>query len=254
MWFLSGETPCRRCEQPLDLADDFVTVSVYERPSRDRAGFYHRACYGELPDRQELTARWAENLIAAVRGRLEASRILRSTPRFLAEFNSASEELILYFLQERAEARFRRAEDWAELTDFLTGDDLDRALLRYEENALNSRRGRWRLALPAGKTVVGLAWSVPVARQIEFARAAYEAHRSRRGPLKGVVDFAALAAEQGLEPVAANGNLPRCKGLVTKITPGTDTYQVSYTAERVVSVELARTDCTDLGKFVRGVG
>lgn len=253
MWFISGETMCGECGKPLDSTHDIITVTPHESGGSDRTGFYHRDCFNELPDKRSLIALWRENLHASVKARSESTRVLNSSGRFLAVFNSVDDSIVLYLLEEWAELRFYGPEQWTEFHVFLESFDLTRRALGQEAGELRSASEAYILDFDEEEGMVRMRWALPVEKELDFDRVGYEKFVAENGELAGWVDFGQLAESRRLAPVYVDGLLEKARGTIRSVKEVKDVWVVSIEARQETCVGLSPPIFEEFRVFARNV-
>ena len=247
MLFVIGKTSCAGCGLPLDVMDDVVPVTPVIAAGTRWSGHYHRDCFDRLPDRATLVRSWREFTEKQVRTQPRNFPVLASSPRFLVVARPTEEKVGIYFLDWFAELRLGRPGEWDEFRDLLLGDELREALEEDGEAEIVSGSERFAVSIfgPDQKQA-RLSWTVPTGREIEYPPTFFEAYTAAMGPLAGFVDFAALAAQGELTPSDSFGDLVRCRGTVRRVDRTSKGYEVVYTAQQPVAVEIGRDGLAEL--------
>ena len=249
MRFICGKTTCGGCGRLLDVMDDTVAITPVVAAGSPWSGFFHRGCLDRLPDRTALTRRWHEYIEKLARSRSQYFPVLAASGRFLVVRRDAETKIGLYHLDWCAEQRFN-PDDWEEFAGLLTGEALQEALDAAEEAEVASASERFAVKLGNNPRQARLSWSTPTGREIEYPAGAFEAYTAAKGPLNGFVDFAALAAEDGLKPSETYGDLARCQGVVVRVDSTRNGYEVVYTAQQPVAIELGHDGLAELRRVL----
>jgi hypothetical protein len=244
MRFIIGKTACTSCGLPIDVMDDSVPVTPVLAGGTPWCGYHHRDCFDRLPDRATLVRNWRELTEKQVRTQPRNFPVLASSPRFLLVARPTEEKVGIYFLDWFAELRLGRPGEWDEFRDFLLGDEIRNALDKGGE--IVSASERFAVSIGPDPKQARLSWTVPTGREIEYPPALFEAYTAAMGPLAGFVDFAALAAQGELTPSDSFGDLARCGGTVRRVDRTSKGYEVIYTAQQPVSVEIGRAGLEEL--------
>lgn len=249
MRFICGKTTCGGCGRLLDVMDDTVAVTPVVAAGSPWSGFFHRDCFDRLPDRTDLSRRWHEFTEKLARSRSQYFPVLAASRRFLVVRRDAEAKLGLYHLDWCAEQRFI-PEEWEEFAGLLTGEELQEALDAAPEADVVSASKRFAVRLGSDPRHARLSWTVRTGREIEYPSGAFEAYTAANGPLNGFVDFAALAAEDGLKPSETYGDLARCQGVVVRVDSTRIGYEVVYTAQQPVAIELGHDGLAELRRVL----
>jgi hypothetical protein len=164
-------------------------------------------------------------------------------------YTSTDEQVVLYYLNQMADQRFRGAARWRDFAALVKGFDPASAMW-HPEAAPES--GASALAMrPDGQVVV--SWADLVGLEIDLAKADYDAYVERFGPLRGSVNFAELVAAGKLSPVQVDGSLEKNRGAVHDIRALGQVYVVSVDALKWTELPLAPEEFHELQRAVASV-
>lgn len=249
MIIVSGEDACPGCGKIIDATDDVVPVTPHEAVRTVPVGAYHRECLALFPDRERVVAKWRDNIVAAVRRRSESTAVVGQGRGYVIVFNSADEQMVLYYLDQMADQRFQDALEWRAFARLVKGFDLQSA---SGEAAGAAGPGTPALAVrPDGR--IAVSWTEPVGLEVDLAKADYEAFVAKFGPLRDSVNFAELAAAGKLTPLQVEGDLEKNSGTVRDVRALGAVYVVSFDAPKRIEVPLTGAEFRELQRAVAGV-
>jgi hypothetical protein len=249
MLIVSGEEMCPRCGRVIDPTDDVVVVSPNEAVRAVPVGGYHRECLSLLLDREQVAAKWRDNIVATIRRRADSVAVVGQGRGYVIVFNSADEQVVLYYLDQMASQRFLGVDEWRDFAALVKDFNPD-AGEGPREAAPQS--GGSRLAVKSGGRVV-VSWIEPVGLEVDLKKANYDAFVAEFGPLRGEVDFAELITSQKLSPVQIEGSLEKNRGVIRDIRAIGEVYVVSLDAPKRVEVPLTVAEFRELQRAVAGV-
>jgi hypothetical protein len=248
MLIVIGESACPGCGRVIEATDDCVPVTPHETVRAIPVGAYHRECLAIFPERERVVAKWRDNMVASVRRRGDSTSVIGQGRGYVIVFNSADEQVILYYLNQMANQRFIDLPEWRDFATLVKGFDPTNT----EPRDVVSRLGISTLAARAGGQVV-LSWVEPVSLEIDLAKANYEAYVAQFGPLRGEVNFGELVAAGKLSPVQVEGSLEKNRGVVQNVRSLGDLYIVTFDASKRIEIPLTVADFRELQQTVKGV-
>lgn len=213
------------------------------------AGCYHRECLALFPDRDRVTAKWRDKVVAAIRQRSDSAAVVGQARGYAIVLNSADEQIVLYYLNEMAAQRFLDGDEWRDFATLVKG---------FNPNAVE---GPCEVASGLGLSRVGIrsdgrvavSWQEPVGLEVDLKKADYDTFVATCGPLCGEVDFAELAASKKLSPIQIEVSLEKNRGVVRDVRAVGEVSVVSLDAPKWVELPLTVEEFRELQRAVTGV-
>ncbi len=198
MWFLPGFSICPACNRPVDDTDDLVTLTVHEVTGVSvEQGFYHRQHFDELPEKDALATRWAAFVRDRVLSRRDSTRILADSARYLVVYNGADDNLVVYFLADAAEIRFRDFKAWSAFHSCLS----EIVSSNWPEGGKRDCDGGYKWVIESPKAA-RLSWLEDKPKCLLLRETDYGMIEGKFADDNGAVDFGAAIEQLGIEPVS----------------------------------------------------
>jgi hypothetical protein len=246
---IATDEMCPGCRKGIDPTDDMVAIAPGESARALPAGTYHRECLAQVPDRDQVVAKWRDNVVAAIRTRSDSVKVVGQGRGYVIVCNSADEQIVLFYLNHMAAQSFNTLNQWRDFAAQVKA--FDPVSATWHPSAppeLGSSEVAVRLD---GRIVV--SWTESVGLEVDLAKANYDLYVERFGPLRGTVNFAELVAAGKLAPVQVEGSLEKNRGVVRDIRLLGAIYVVSLDALRCTELPLAPDEFRELQRAVAGV-